>query len=234
MCEQPGVEDLDVKRRSCLEAARALEEARSGSAEDDFDKLASALDAAERAGVSKADIEVEARRQQQHREEATAARQLRREELTAALTSAAAGDDEEALSSALSDAGADLAGLKQDVPQLLASARQKLADLQAARCAKARREAAESTLCAAMEGEDVPVLAQAINEAMASGLGVQAAPANKRKAALEEVKKRAQSRQVMAQRLEATRARGNAKALAQAIEAAIRIGVDGPAIARAQ
>ncbi|CAE6936068.1 unnamed protein product [Symbiodinium sp. KB8] len=204
------------RKRLCQEAGKQLAKAQQGQ---NFDELTQAVAAAEKCGIRMEEIEKEAAVfSKQYEEDAV--------EVRRAMNS----KDEGAMVSALR--AAEAKGFEDSF--LMGELREKLAELQAARAAAARRSAAESQLERAL-GEDAKSLEKAIAEAAVSGLSLsQLAPARKRKAEIEEQRRREQGREVLARRLKAATRTGNPKILAQVIAAAERAGVSKGEVRAAQ
>lgn len=193
------------RKRLCQEAGKQLAKAQQGQ---NFDELTQAVAAAEKCGIRMEEIEKEAAVfSKQYEEDAVEVRR-------------AMNSKDEAK------------GFEDSF--LMGELREKLAELQAARAAAARRSAAESQLERAL-GEDAKSLEKAIAEAAVSGLSLsQLAPARKRKAEIEEQRRREQGREVLARRLKAATRTGNPKILAQVIAAAERAGVSKGEVRAAQ
>ncbi|CAE7556538.1 unnamed protein product [Symbiodinium sp. CCMP2456] len=204
------------RKRLCQEAGKQLAKAQQGQ---NFDELTQAVAAAEKCGIRMEEIEKEAAVfSKQYEEDAV--------EVRRAMNS----KDEDAMVSALR--AAEAKGFEDSF--LMGELKEKLAELQAARAAAARRSAAESQLERAL-GEDSKSLEKAIAEAAVSGLSLsQLAPARKRKAEIEDQRRREQGREVLARRLKAATRTGNPKILAQVIAAAERAGVSKEEVRSAQ
>mmetsp|Transcript_89658 Transcript_89658/g.159243 ORF Transcript_89658/g.159243 Transcript_89658/m.159243 type:complete len:1020 (+) Transcript_89658:172-3231(+) len=201
-------------------AAQALVEARVSDSEAAFEQLTSSLAAAEAIGFRQEDVEAVA-----------AMRQQRKEEGLRSLEIALAVEDEAVLSAALDNA--DVLGLRRSQQAL--EIEKKLNEIKAQKETEERRQDAQRELQVALEGEDVSALEKAIAEAMLRGVELEAvATARKHKAFLEERRKKLEASQVMARRLQQAMRGNSSAALAQALKAAERTGLDNAILAEAR
>ncbi|CAE7613591.1 unnamed protein product [Symbiodinium sp. CCMP2592] len=215
----PAGRTMSCRLFFCVSLLKALSLSLTSSFGQNFEELTQAVAAAEKCGIRMEEIEKEAAvHSKQYEEDAV--------EVRRAINS----KDEDAMVSALR--AAEAKGFEDSF--LMGELREQLAELQAARAAAARRSDAESQLERAL-GEDAKSLEKAIAEAAVSGLSLaQLAPARKRKAELEEQRRREQGREVLARRLKAATRTGNPKILAQVIAAAERAGVSKEEVRAAQ